>query len=336
MSAISYVQSHKCFDTKPVPAVSNMNVMKCIICNAIYVNSGTIEEQRKIYRGTDEYTMHSCGENRRSKRGDGPMMCGRCRMPVKDMDDFQDHFHRVHGSKPLLQKEIDFEKARKDMTKFPCERCRRVFKDGYEWDNHQCVGENMTTHVQGQTGSAIGKLKDVAKILACVGTPDPEKPQTLIVCGVCGNRFPEEDVFRKHTCVAHVVGKKRIAIMVAIDREDKTHMDQAVKEHGGDVTVIARGMTQEEYILKLFRESGAGAIKFSHDDQARRDIALLQYADICLMFPSKKNQKSDAIKEGTIIAGGLTVKVKAYPDKTYENVQSTPDVTAKQEPTNAI
>ena len=282
------------------------------------------------------YKTHSCGELRRSKKGHGSMMCGRCFESFNKIDDLSKHWNDVHwslpprdGSKnPLTQKEIDFEKARTDMTKFPCNICREVFHDGYAYSEHICSPNGEVMKKQQNT---LKVVSDVASVLAKIGRPDPGGGIVLINCATCGNRFESKERFDGHACKMKGHEKKRIALLVSPDRKDMSHMNLAVTTYGGEVIIYTRGIPSEEHLEKTFRAAGATVLKIAHDVPARRDAMMIQQADLCLMFPSAASQKSNQIMETNVTAQGAKIPAIVYPDCIYIEPVQVPEVPAKAE-----
>jgi hypothetical protein len=278
------------------------------------------------------FASHSCGEMRRGKKGRKLMMCGRCMESVDNLKELHEHYMKDHltlssNKGAMTQAEIDFEKARDDMTKFPCVMCRQVFQTGWDYSEHVCNGE-----VAKKNHNAVKIVSDVASILAKVGKPDPEGGVSVIQCSICGNRFHAEAVYNSHACKTKGHDKKRIALLISPDREDKSHVDAALKEYGGEVIVYTRGIPSEDYAEAEFRKAGATIIKISNDNPSRRDATMIQQADLCLMFPSKKTQKSFAVVKTKITAMGAKVDAVMYPDNQYIEPLPVPAVEHKQQP----
>lgn len=292
----------------------------CSICNAYFETQDGVG-----------YQTHSCGEMRRNKKGDGDVTCGKCGVAVKNLPELKDHFDRVHYKKePLTQAELDFEMARGDVSKFPCEKCKKVFSNGHDWDKHDCNEEEMKKKVK-----ALDFLSDTAAVLAKIGRPDASggKNEIFIRCASCGNRFSGEDGktrYENHACRVKHHDKRRLALLVSPTREDKTHMDLAVTSHGGGVIVYVRGIPSEEHIAKLFREAGATVVQLSGATPEQRDRIMVQQCDLVLAFPNKQGSKKSGITQAHMTIMGVKVDTVVFPDQTYipmaSSVPATPPV----------
>jgi hypothetical protein len=276
----------------------------CSICNCYFDSRDGIGFQ-----------THSCGEMRRNKKGEGDVVCGKCSMSVKNLPELKEHYDRFHYRKePLSQVELDFEAAKRDMTKFPCEKCMTVFIDGHDWDKHNCNEEAMR-----KKAKALDFLSDTAAVLSKVGRPDPEKGKDamLIRCAACGNRFTEHVRYESHACKVKHHDKYRISLLVSPEREDKSHMHFAFNEYGdktsGDI-VYVRGIPTEDYLTKLFRESGATVVQISGSTPDQRDKIMVQQADLVLAFPGKSSQKKEIVRTSMTVMG-VKVQTVVFPDQ---------------------
>lgn len=264
-----------------------------------------------------QYLNHSCGEARRSKKGTGTVICGRCFESAESLVELHAHFQNAHwlGNKGTLsQSEIDFQKARGDITKFPCEKCKTIFTDGHEWTSHVCADE-----IAKRNKTVTNVLQDVASKLKNIGKPDPSGAIAMIQCIVCGNKsFHDKASYDKHACRIRAIQKKRVAILVSPERDDKTHMDFAASlENAKECLVYTRGIPAEDYILVKMRENGCTIVNIGAENPSRRDQTLAQQSDIILAFPSKKDTKGDGIKQGSMTVGGIKTPVIVYPDCIY-------------------
>jgi hypothetical protein len=264
-----------------------------------------------------QYLNHSCGEARRSKKGTGTVMCGRCFESAGSLAELNRHFQDVHwlGNKgTLTQAEIDFEKAKDDRSKFPCHVCRVVFKDGFEWDSHICKNQ-----ISKNNKTVTNVLQDVASKLKNIGKPDASGGVVMIQCIVCGNKsFPDKASYDKHACRIRAIQKKRVAILVSPERDDKTHMDLAASlENAKECLIYTRGIPAEDYLLVKMRENGCTVVSIGAENPSRRDQTLAQQSDIILAFPSKKDTKGREIKQGSMTVGGIKTPVIVYPDCVY-------------------
>lgn len=284
-----------------------------------------------------QYLNHSCGEARRSKKGTGTVICGRCFESVDSLSELHAHFQNIHwnGNKGTLsQSEIDFEKAKLDRSKFPCEKCKTIFTDGHEWTNHVCVDE-----IAKRNKTVTNVLQDVASKLKNIGKPDSSGIIAMIQCIVCGNKsFPDKASYDKHACRIRAIQKKRVAILVSPERDDKTHMDLAASlENAKECLVYTRGIPAEDYLLVKMRENGCTIVSIGAENPSRRDQTLAQQSDIILAFPSKKDTKGDGIKQGSMTVGGIKTPVIVYPDCAYRPMAADafPQVTENKSETTA-
>lgn len=291
---------------------SHMNEVKdgCRICS---ICSAAFPDYDKA-----SYSTHSCGETRRSKKGNGMMTCGKCFETFNSLEELHTHYQNIHwnGTRTagLSQAEIDFEKAKSDRAKFPCFDCKTVFNDGFEWDKHTCIDE-----IAKKNKAASNVLLDVASKLKNIGKPDPNGGIAMIQCVVCGNRsFHDKASYDKHACMARGTEKKRVTILVSPEREDKTHMDfVATCEVAKNCIVFTRGIPTEDYLLTLMRQNNCTVVNIGADNPTKRDQTVIQQADIVLAFPSKKDTKGGEIRNGQMTVGGIKVKTIVYPDTMY-------------------
>ena len=128
-------------------------------------------------------------------------------------------------------------------------------------------------------------------------------------CGKCDRSIEKIENFRNHECT----DRKLVAVFVSPNRKTTDAMAKSAFSLGSNCRFLVRGIECEEVFSRVAKRNEAEVLIATADDPKDRDEAMIEKADLILVFPATKNGKTNSYAKITEFKG-RKIKTIVYPD----------------------